>query len=525
MLARWVRFALIALIGIGILARLACLDNLPGVNGDETWYSIELFKLAAGMHPDLIGPTGRPMLNPFFLLPLAALQFLFDPHVWILRVPSVLFGILTVLLGFKLARPRLGALTALLVAAVLATSPILIAYARMGWDPSLLPFFALACLWCFVEAKDGWGVLFLIAGLGVHPTMVLLVPVVVCVWIDRFVRSNPSAGQRRIAWAALGATTVLGVLALLLLERWIPAAQRPYLDKSIHRMTDPVGFAAFLDGFAGLFGNSTILTFIVDDSYLAKSWNGRAVFLVLLAAASGLLLGLRKRHFGAVGLPLTGLVLGLWSSLLCLYVIFGPVAVRPQTERYGIFLVSPFLWMLVLACSPWLRRLEDPAGSPRPPVLTYAVVAAAILPNIINLSCFSMDYFGALLRTGGTAHQAFRTASTDPKLQAWQWVKDQHRQAVLPQQQPAGPSRIWAEGWWLAKPLEFFAIRDTDFTIQALHEDAATLPEVAIGDFLVVFYGSKVHDLVETKLRGRSAIKEVGTYGSPRFIVAYRVLR
>ncbi len=125
----------LALIGVALVLRGWQLGNIPGLNGDEAWLGIQAAHLAAGEPIGWRTPTGNPV-NPFLLLPLAALHLIFASSVVVLRSVALASGVAALGANFWLCRRVFDRRAALVSTAVLAVLPIAIAYSRFAWDTS-----------------------------------------------------------------------------------------------------------------------------------------------------------------------------------------------------------------------------------------------------------------------------------------------------------------------------------------------------------------------------------------------------
>ncbi len=76
---------------VAIAVRIVALDRLPGINGDEAWYGVNVNVLLEGGTPFLQTPSGN-FLNPVHSLPLLLLSLFTEPSFLVLRVPEVCWG-------------------------------------------------------------------------------------------------------------------------------------------------------------------------------------------------------------------------------------------------------------------------------------------------------------------------------------------------------------------------------------------------------------------------------------------------
>ena len=97
------RIVLYAAIAVGIIARTVALGRWPGLNGDESWYGVNVQEFLAGGTPFLHTGVGNP-LNPIHSGLLLALSVVFDPSPALLRVPEVILGVIALVIAFPLLR-------------------------------------------------------------------------------------------------------------------------------------------------------------------------------------------------------------------------------------------------------------------------------------------------------------------------------------------------------------------------------------------------------------------------------------
>src|SRR5262245_51905001 len=166
--AAWNRIGVACLSGtvlvLALLARLAWLDSLPGVNGDEAWYGLWVKgalrdHVWGGKTPSGVFP------NPFLLIPLGFVQAAADPAPWVLRTPAVLAGLGFIIAGYACLRSLFGRSPAAVFVLLAATAPTAIAYARFGWDASESPLATMIFLWCCLARQTMWSAVSLVAAI------------------------------------------------------------------------------------------------------------------------------------------------------------------------------------------------------------------------------------------------------------------------------------------------------------------------------------------------------------------------
>ena len=182
---RFLTFNLIALLLVAAVIRCRDLGRIPGINGDEAWYGVQVEKLLAGRPINGLTPTGN-VLNPFLFGPQLFLHWLFGASFALLRTTSVLSGLAAVALNYWLCRPIFGRRVAVVSTVILAVLPIDIAYSRLAWDTAQSVLFTLPAVYLPLRAvidparRLRWSLLS-VAALGaafvVHPTNIFAGPI------------------------------------------------------------------------------------------------------------------------------------------------------------------------------------------------------------------------------------------------------------------------------------------------------------------------------------------------------------
>jgi hypothetical protein len=445
--ARWAM--LIAVLGIG--ARIFAIDRLPGINGDEAWYGANLHALAAGQPAFWTTPSGNP-LNPLHSIPLYLFSLVFAPSIGLLRAPELLWSILAIALCYPLLRPSIGARSALIATALLAASPVAIAYGRLGWDPSGTPFVTLLALAFALRDKPVAAASAGILAVIVHPTNVFFLPILAAAWVPhaRHRYAAPSVRTRKIALAATATGCLLFAVAAALVLRGAanqPATSLPPVAMAISRATSPSIWLEFLHGVNQMFAGVTTATFVAGAPGSQVRLAGEIIGLIALAAA----LNIRSRR--DAGLHHAWLIAGIAAGAALFMVAAGPGGLQPGSERYALFLLSP----LIVACS---------IGAGALPVTWSGVYVIGVTTAMLAFT--ATGYFAPLLQRGGDAHPTFRTGLSEPKRLAYEYVRAQSSQ----------PASIICEDWWLYWPIKYLAGDDEQISV-SLSSDAPLPPSVA----------------------------------------------
>ncbi len=456
--------ALWALVALGVVARTIWLDSLPGLNGDEAWYGVQVVSGAASLRT----PTGN-LVNPLHLAPLALLQPFAPLAPWVLRAPALLAGLVTLALGHRLLRRSLGPAEAACFTALAASSPDLVAYARLGWDASGTPLASLVALHLALSRRWVWAAVAAGASLVVHPTNALLAaPLGALLAVDLF--ATPST-KRRGALIAASVTASLALGALVL-----AAVVRFDLRAALGGLAPAPGetFATMLSRYGDLLTGVTVYRYIAGPVPRAAALAHQAVFWALVAPAVALGCARAWRDGER---RLAALAAGLAASLVALYAGFGTFPLTPGSERYGQFLVVPSLVLVAWSLSAlWPRD-----GGRR-------AFTAAALASVVTLACVGAFYFRPLRVEGGRSHRTFRIGAREPKVMVADAVRaaSGSRDAV-----------VLAEDWWTGVPLEYLLARSPRVRVLRLAEGApagpAALSALRAGAFVVGWHGGAFH--------------------------------
>lgn len=432
----------LAVVGLAVWFRWWRIDSVPGLNGDEAWYGVWATDYLAGRQVPWRTPTGNP-LNPFFLLPQVVLHGLLPPSVAVLRLPAVLCGVAVLPINFWLARRTLGSTAAWLSTLILAVLPVNLAYSRFAWDSSQSVLAGVVVVHLsLLAAMDQrrftgyWtlSVAALAAAVLIHPTNVLLAPLVAAAWLPRL------AGHRGTV------ETVARLRSALSRRQWLLPAVAAVALVAIFLTTAGTSRhpLVFFRNFARLLAGTTVYCFIPGSpGWSAAGSLGAETDFALLDAAWMVLLAvaalLAVRRAGSGAWPLRVLLVGAGACVGGFWLAAGANALTPHQERYGLCLVAP--GVLLLAAG--LAGLAEQTAARR-----RGVLLAAVLFGAGQLFGFYGSYFQEFDFSGGRSHVAFRTAGVEPKRQALQWVLAHSAR---------GETWIVADDWWTYWPLRYFA--------------------------------------------------------------------
>ena len=422
-------------IAVGIVARTVALGRWPGLNGDESWYGVNVQELLGGGTPFLHTGVGNP-LNPIHSGLLLALSTVFDPSPALLRVPEVILGVLAVVIAFPLLDAPLGRRAALLTAVFLAISPVAVAYSRLGWDPSGSPLVTLIAIGCALHDKPAAAALSLAVAYLVHPTNIFVAPVVAAAWaphaVTRYRQVDDAQRARfvRVAAACAILAIPVGVWALVKIAG-NPETPLPSVSMVIDRMFSPALWLGRMWGAAGLLSGITSAIYVGGPmpAPLVNGATAIAAAALLVALAFGWRAFRNQRHA-------MWLLAGLIVTFAGFHIVAVPAALSPGLERYALFLLVPLVIVTALAIDAWISTRGIPG------VLAAAGFATSMLAVLIG------GYFVPLATRGGESAPTYRTGASEPKLAAF---------AFIAANSGDGPVTVIAEDWWLYWTLRYFA--------------------------------------------------------------------
>lgn len=510
---------------LAFLLRVIDLNNLPGFNGDEAWYGVQIERFQASLPVVVQAPSGRLSTNIFLAAVLAPIQVVVGPAIWVLRVPAVIAGVLTVWLAFVGLRSVWGRGAALSTAVILACLPINIAYSRFGWDPSLLgPFIVVAIA---AAGRGRWlaAVLAVVAAIVVHPTAVLTLPLI---WgLVLGAGRAPAGWWGRLAplrWGGFAlASAGLVVLSRVLADTNHATGQ----GISVARITDLDHAWKFTSTLFSLFSGRSVHNYFVSTGVISKPWlilERGALTVTLIVVVTGLLVALAHRVWRDVGL-----LVGTSVSAVLLYLSLAAPVVLPEYGRYAVFIVPPAVLCFVVAMkhSVWLvatrysrSRPDAETGAaevgPGPATISTLALGIALLAVTITA------YFQPLRDHGSATHEAFLTAKVDPKQQVWE---------IISAHPGAGRSTVYCPDWWLCYPLVYFAgAGDSASSIVSFEADPRWLFKARANDWVAVRTGSAADVMLRERLRTMPGSAEARSPG-PWLVVdlsgrpAYTVFR
>jgi hypothetical protein len=340
------KVALVLLFAAALWLRITSLEALPLLDGDEAWHAIQLSKMVRGEPFATQTPTGIP-LSPFHAVLELPLLLLFKSSLGILRIPTVITGILAVLWTYRLGTRMLDRTTGLIAATLLACLPVAIIYSRTGYESAHTPLYTLLLIDLASREKVLGLVVLLSLAYFVHPMNIFILPVLLAVLLGQSLKRGP--GSLAKEWRSLlirmiAVSSVVLAIGLYTLRRPIVHWMSSVHQAGIQGRHDPLHFLAF---YGRLFLG------VGHEPRPVRDWC--FWMAVLVALAFGLRPLIRNRQWDRVAL-----LFGLLTSLGALLLVGGSEIIRPPATRYGLYLVVPSV--LAFACL--VNGLLIPATNP-----------------------------------------------------------------------------------------------------------------------------------------------------------------
>jgi hypothetical protein len=390
---------------------------------------------------------------------------------------AVFCGIAAIIVNYVLCRRLFGHSCALLSSLLIAAMPETIVNSRLGWDPCesiLIDLFVVygslavaqreiapvrpiikTCLACIIAFM-------------IHPSNLfvdLLLPTAVAIrWAPEaftyFTTGN------RIVRCALAAVAVTLVIAggFFALHRQITYERKVH---SRHARNAVVDYAALFTGrdtyhwVAGYPEPAGQVDMIDVVSLLP--WLFCAGCAVRMLAARGW-----------AGAPDRLLAAGWLIETTAFIVIAGPTCLEGGNGRFGLCLIVPSVLLLVRSLA--LLSAERPAMQLASRTVVFGLSAAL-------LASFYFCFFRCIMTGSGTAYEWFQTASTDPKLQAINYVMSQ-----CPADEPC---YLMCHSWWTYQPVRYFAMGHPNVHVPLIPragraEIASSLRALKAGNFWTI---------------------------------------
>ncbi|CAK8054010.1 PMT family glycosyltransferase ArnT/Agl22 [Eupransor demetentiae] len=229
------------------------------------YYTAAITSMTKSWHNFIYGafdPAGFITVDkpPVALWFMAISAKIFGVHGWSVVLPSVLAGIGSTFLMYKILTPKFGAWTGRIAALVFTITPTVVANERTNNMDAILVFFLLLAVYVLTRAvykKNIWLVMVSFGLIGVSfnikmlQAFMILPGMLVFYWLATKVN-----WKKRLAWLTAGmASLAVFTLALPMAVDAVPASQRPYIGSSQTNSLMELAFG--YNGAERLLGQST----------------------------------------------------------------------------------------------------------------------------------------------------------------------------------------------------------------------------------------------------------------------------
>ena len=503
------RVAWAAIVLLGIAARVINVDRWPGINGDESWYGVNVQELLHGGAAFFHTGVGNP-LNPIhsgLLLPLSAI---FPPSAWVLRAPEVILGVALVILAFPMTVRAIGSRAALIFTTLIAIAPAAVMYSRLGWDPSGTPLLTFLVIAWALDDKPEHALVALGAAYLVHPTNIFVAPIALAAWLPFTVeRYRNATKQQKKKTQQIAITALVAVAAL---AGWVlyrahgnPSTSLPSIAMVTSRIKSPAAWWSLVSGVSSLVSGVASATYIAGP--LPGMAGQLATGLTMLALLVPIGIGIRSV---VARWPGIWLMLGITASLAAFLIVAGPEKVQPGVERYALFFLVPILLLGAIGMAVLAETQEAMS------------TAAVALVSISMVAVLGAGYFYPLATSGGASEATYRTGAIEPKLAAFKFIE---------RDSAKGPVTVIADDWWIYWTMRYFASAGGRILVEpapgvaipgGTRPPGAKVPKGGLGDlrYIVTFAGTAT-DAAQSRL-GRKTFTATDPLNRP-IVRVYRV--
>lgn len=181
---KWILLTLGILTMIGLFTRLIQYNRTAGY--DEAYTFIHF---ASRSFRTIITDYSAPNNHIFHSLLVHLVYLVFGSHLWALRLPALIAGVVTIPSAYLAARTFYGRHTGLLAAALVSLAPMLVDYSNNARGYTMMCVFACLLLWLagflrHTSTFTGWVLLSITSALGFYTLPVMVYPVsVVFLWL------------------------------------------------------------------------------------------------------------------------------------------------------------------------------------------------------------------------------------------------------------------------------------------------------------------------------------------------------
>lgn len=430
---------IIFLLFISILYKLVLLDRVPGINGDEVFGFVMMRDFSNGLASwPWWTPTGR-ILTPMYTSLVMLVNTLFPNGFGYMRlVPAMSHFALLVAAYFSL-RKRLTTQNLLLFILLLSALPLHTVFARVSWEPCLIPLMIFLTIQLAIEKKFIFSAIMLFVSILTHSVCVFISPLVYFLWFaDLYEKNNHQ--QLKSNQAAL---LIAFITATLIISKLISSGAGVISENGFTHQI----FLHFIDinGLLNFFG---LLFYTILGSISFNEFTGKHYEISLLPSIK--ILGIctilflatcycvfyKKKKSDSL-LFLIGLTLSLYSS----YLVAGDDPLAVGYQRYVLWFGVPMVFLIYDFFS----------------LFTFHHKA------LLSLSLFFLIYtaYGyflpSLTREIDSFPPMYASGNPEPKRAALEWIQETtHKENISFPQNKTKKISLLAESWWLYWPSRYW---------------------------------------------------------------------
>lgn len=309
--------------------------RLIGIDAQPLWLDEIITLQRASLHPSaLIADSLANLHYPSYFLLVSAVLGVFGDSNFVLRMPSLLFGVLSVPVAYSIGRRIAGPMTGLAAATLLTLSPVHVLYSQEARSYALLCFLVLIALWGFTRLATN-------APAAALPPSRVLRP------------TNATEADARAGWIAWAGGTAGALIVLNIAVFWL--------------MASLAGMVAIRSWLAPGDRRHFDRTLLISIAFVAAIW------LPWALAASPAFVRTAQHGFWAPPMSSSALSNAIWTVYL-----FG-VAEPVGFERVGDSApVRALAIALAAAVGAWSLRHNR--------ALLTTLIAGAVLPPLLLLA-------------------------------------------------------------------------------------------------------------------------------------------
>ncbi len=446
---------LVAFFCLAFWCRLTSLNTSPmvGHDADGAFFGVQAERLAHGQAVELKTGGGK-IVDPLYMMVEAPLHLFWQPSFVIQRLPAVFFGVLAVVLLYRLAARSLDRTTAILAAGLLAAMPIAIIYSRLGWEYSEVP--AVCVLIIFGAYTNQRILLFLsfMFGLHISPTIVTMAPVPLCILAGQWVRAKLQRNHDEARGYFESIIVLTGVTILYGLTIAGSPRVKASFDSPVTAALATAGWDTYLTLYMRL-----LLGFCQE----VPSETGRTLFWIFWGSIGTLTVVGSYRMIREQRWDLLAFPLGWLASLVGFYLAIGPIGLHPLTPRYGLFLVVP----AVVAVAALANAVLLPVDTRWMERGRRVQLAAMLFVGFTLLFSYKTNYFDYWPKVAGQPNESFWTFKSETP-NTVQSVATIIRKDLSSRTNRPPVTSVLAQDWWSYKPIQMFTMRRADLEVSSL---------------------------------------------------------